>query len=425
MADWQNDIERYRNGELTPAEMHALEKKALSDPFLADALEGASFIEPHEFSSDMAAIRKAMEGKTVKTIPLWKRMMQVAAGLTILVLSGWILYTYYPPSNEKLAVIETPKAPGPMLSESDSLRVQAPDSIPVDFNTAPQVVQKAEVPAKNNINTRETKADINSEIQTDLLASKESKEEAEPTTTPSSPAIVLNGRVSGIAVQKDMPSLRADTTIGNNKTRAKKPLRTITGIVKDSEDGYIMPGVNVIVKGTTLGTMTDAEGKFELNLDSIPERLQFSFIGFESTEVAPGNKKTLDVIMDPAISELNEVVVVGYASSYDKEETETYMEWAAPDGGKRAYREYLHKNLRYPDVALNNNVEGRVTIQFTVETNGNISDIKVLRGIGFGCDEEVIRLIKSGPKWNPTKKNTVAVPDKVRVRMRFSLPKKK
>jgi hypothetical protein len=55
---------------------------------------------------------------------------------------------------------------------------------------------------------------------------------------------------------------------------------------------------------------------------------------------------------------------------------------------------------------------------------GQVSDFKVVRGIGFGCDEEVIRLIKAGPKWSPTKKNEEPIKDRVRVRMRFALPKK-
>ncbi len=56
MADVRDDIERYRKGELTPAQMHALEKKALSDPFLADALEGAESISPEDFAKDVSDI---------------------------------------------------------------------------------------------------------------------------------------------------------------------------------------------------------------------------------------------------------------------------------------------------------------------------------------------------------------------------------
>jgi hypothetical protein len=53
MRDWKTDIEKYKRGELTPAQMHALEKEALRDPFLADALEGADALDATTFSSDV------------------------------------------------------------------------------------------------------------------------------------------------------------------------------------------------------------------------------------------------------------------------------------------------------------------------------------------------------------------------------------
>ncbi|MBT1686614.1 hypothetical protein [Dawidia soli] len=59
MADDHHDIERYLNGELSPAEMHALEKKALYDPFLADALEGAAQLAPAELSADLQQLQNS------------------------------------------------------------------------------------------------------------------------------------------------------------------------------------------------------------------------------------------------------------------------------------------------------------------------------------------------------------------------------
>ena len=73
---------------------------------------------------------------------------------------------------------------------------------------------------------------------------------------------------------------------------------------------------------------------------------------------------------------------------------------------------------------MQNKVEGKVTIQFIIGTSGQLTDFKVVRGIGYGCEDEVIRLIKAGPKWSPTKRNEVPIRDRVRVRMRFALPKK-
>ena len=68
-------------------------------------------------------------------------------------------------------------------------------------------------------------------------------------------------------------------------------------------------------------------------------------------------------------------------------------------------------------------VDGKVTIQFTVEATGQLSDFKVVKGIGSGCDEEVIRLIQQGPTWTPAKKNNSSLKESVKVRMKFELPK--
>ncbi|HLF33855.1 MAG TPA: energy transducer TonB [Cyclobacteriaceae bacterium] len=74
-----------------------------------------------------------------------------------------------------------------------------------------------------------------------------------------------------------------------------------------------------------------------------------------------------------------------------------------PDGGISAFYEYVGKNLKYPNLARRNNIEGRVFIQFVVERDGSLTDIKTLKGIGGGCDEEAERIIGMAPKWKPGK----------------------
>lgn len=85
-------------------------------------------------------------------------------------------------------------------------------------------------------------------------------------------------------------------------------------------------------------------------------------------------------------------------------------------GGESAMRQFLGRNVNYPAAATRANVSGRVTVQFVVEKDGSIGQVKVLRGIGFGCDEEAIRVVQSMPKWNPGKQNGKPV------RVYFTLP---
>jgi protein TonB len=74
-------------------------------------------------------------------------------------------------------------------------------------------------------------------------------------------------------------------------------------------------------------------------------------------------------------------------------------------GGMDALARFLQKNLRYPTSAVNANVGGRVYMQFVVGQDGSITKIDVLKGIGFGCDEEAQRVVKLMPRWSPGKQS--------------------
>jgi len=74
-------------------------------------------------------------------------------------------------------------------------------------------------------------------------------------------------------------------------------------------------------------------------------------------------------------------------------------------GGEEAGVKFLTDNIHYPEQASENGIQGIVYVSFIIDSKGNVTDVKVLRGIGGGCDEEAIRVIKIMPKWNPGKQN--------------------
>lgn len=82
----------------------------------------------------------------------------------------------------------------------------------------------------------------------------------------------------------------------------------------------------------------------------------------------------------------------------------------SPIGGMEGFRKLLSKNLKYPKRAINNETQGRVFVSFTISKTGEVSDIKIHKGIGDGCDEEAMRVI-SLSRWTPGKQrgNPVAV----------------
>lgn len=88
--------------------------------------------------------------------------------------------------------------------------------------------------------------------------------------------------------------------------------RVITGVVTSSEDGSPMPGVNVLIKGTTTGVVTNSDGRYQITVNSEKDVLVFSFIGYTTLEVKAGTRRTIDVAMSVDVKPLQEVVVLGY-----------------------------------------------------------------------------------------------------------------
>src|SRR5688572_13767902 len=89
--------------------------------------------------------------------------------------------------------------------------------------------------------------------------------------------------------------------------------RTITGTVTSAEDGSALPGVNVLLKGTSTGTATDAGGKYSIQVPVSGGTLVFSFIGLVTQEIKSGTRSVVDVSMTMDVTQLSETVVTGYA----------------------------------------------------------------------------------------------------------------
>jgi TonB family protein len=86
-------------------------------------------------------------------------------------------------------------------------------------------------------------------------------------------------------------------------------------------------------------------------------------------------------------------------------------------GGVNALMQYLGSNINYPEQAKKDSIQGKVYVQFIVEKDGKINEVKVLRGIGGGCDEEAVRVIRNMPAWNPGLNE-----DGEAVRVSFNIP---
>src|SRR6478752_4406848 len=130
MRDFKNDIEKYLRGELTPAEMNALERKALNDPFLAEALEGAQLAGVENFHADMKSLEASLQDRlhstSGKVVSLWVWPMRIAAGLLLLAVSTFAIITLFDKDEvTEIAQVNENAAPASNSTTTDSISTEA------------------------------------------------------------------------------------------------------------------------------------------------------------------------------------------------------------------------------------------------------------------------------------------------------------
>jgi TonB family protein len=204
----------------------------------------------------------------------------------------------------------------------------------------------------------------------------------------------LQGRLPGVAI----------VSAGKDP----KATKTITGRVIAKDDHQPLPGVSIMVKGSSTGTVTDINGKFKLTLPPKADALVLAYIGYERKEVKVPSKNDADIELASSSRSLSEVVVTrspGY--SQDQEENTE----ARPYAGWDDFNKYIKDNATAID-----GKKGVVRLAFTVNPDGSLSDITVKKGISPAVDQKAINLLKNGPQWRGNKNGK---PETVRLRVRF------
>ena len=189
------------------------------------------------------------------------------------------------------------------------------------------------------------------------------------------------------------------------------------GVVKDA-DGKPIPGASVMVVGETRGTSTDRDGKFRMQ---VPEGsdVKVSFEGFKEhlLKLNPRYKDVAMLIaMTPGEGQTTQTTgatsmtspdgktlkTISQASTYNGETIFMVVEQQPQfPGGTEAMHKFLGDNIKYPEAARRAEVQGRVFLNFVVTKEGEIKDVTILKGIGFGIDEEALRVMSLMPRWTP------------------------
>ncbi len=438
-------IIKYKKGELSPEQMHALEKRALADPFLAEALEGIETISTDELVTDISAIEKRVFQKKNPAHAGLFTPLRIAAGVLLVVSSVFIVYQFIPKAESIALKTEKPnpenkKEEGQKV-KSEKLKVESgAEKIIVEnqkpkaeieetkkvepiASSSPSPIAKTHQPKSDNQGAgNETQSAVLKAPVQGLAAIEEQSAKTETEDDKVSKEIVTaEPKAAGVneisrARKKDFAASEAQrSAVPPTKSR---DLQSISGQVVTAEDSSPLPGVSVTVKGTSIGTVTDLKGNYTISTEGENRPLVFSFIGLQQQEVDASGKNKIDVTMKDDATQLSEVVVTGLGLAKD-EDHEPVITLAEPIGGKKAYDTYLESHLKYPDEALKNKIKGKAGIEFKVSLDGSLKDFRVIKKLGYGCEEEIIRLVKEGPKWVPSTEDNKPTESTVRVRLRF------
>lgn len=448
------DIEKYHRGQLSNREMHDLEKAALDDPFLADALEGYETAGV-DVAADLAGLKKRLADSTEnhKVIPMgagrssfpWLR----AAALVVLVAGAGLLVYQFAFHKEKKS------AENIALSQpKEKQEANATDSIP-----------ETTVPAKGNsaaITKKQSHDTISSRLDASFLAANQNSDgdgvldsitvSSEPNATivatvPSVKTSAEKGLKDKEIVLKKITDVkdyeRSDDNAGFYKRKsdsAKQELafgmtarsprvgrsnnelnrvynsnnqynyqvnnqsyRTnlFRGRVTDSANNAL-PFANVTNTADNVGTYADAQGNFTLISPDSVLNVQVRSIGFENTNVQLKNFVANNQITLPEDKSLGEVVISNKRPNSDRSRATTLtLEEPEPVDGWVNYDTYLANNLVVPENFRSRQTGngGEVRLSFEINKNGEPVNITVDQSLCESCDKEAIRLIKEGPKW--------------------------
>lgn len=327
MPNDPDDLRRYLNNEMTTPERHAFEKKALADPFLAEAIEGAETLSPEQFGKDVNKLSERIARPARRGF----LTLRIAAGFAALLALGWLIYRSVPPSPQPLAqngadsTLAEKDTTRPMLTLAPSKTAESPPQEQPRVTSAPAAdKEKTTEPVQPSAVTPEpatTKVAETAAVAEDAAKAEEEIRETAPKTAAS-------GASTPKSIQLDVAEKRALSK--NDRTKTSEVITPILPVADD-------------------------------------------------TDFSP----------------------------------------AAPEGGAEAYRRYLEENREMPKEAQQAGVHGLVTIDFTVSAGGEPGDYVVFKSMGHGCDQELIRLIQTGPRWTPAKRKGKPEVSTVRVSLMF------
>lgn len=402
------DIEKYWKGQLTTTQMHALEKAAMDDPFLADALEGYR-MAPQPVAPALDALAKRLtervEDKKVVALPKIK-WWRAAAAAVLLIGSSVLAYQLFFSQKQEIATVNN-KVPAVANTVADSANTTAPI---IKNDTA--IASNLAVAKTKHIKPTYLSAakEVPTNSANDTIAAPSGADVAM-----TAPAVVVDdskGRSAEPIPTKEAVAKKTDA--GDN--REVKGLVSNNNVLQGRLNGVVLDPMNQPVAGAIVKlegqknniiTQTDKLGNFSFNYTDSTAFASVSSVGFQTQQLQLRNDLNFSnrIQLQPMNNALNEVVVVGYGTDKKKNSNTAprnsklngAVQQATPSVSMDAYNEYLDKNKRVPESLLA--VHGDVVLSFEINNKGVYKDFVIEKSLQPQLDAEAIRLVKEGPSW--------------------------
>ena len=421
------DIEKYHKGLLSPKEMNELEKAALDDPFLADALEGYGSTTVN-VSSDLSDLEKKLEERISdrKVISMTSpgssfKWWKAAAAIVVLGGLGYFVFQISTDNRHKEVAdkLEVKKAAIPLPPiNADSNRLTT-ESTGVSSNNKAADSQARSKPRKKNAvmsesNLYSTEKDVAVETAKPALnykAKNDSITIKKPTSRVSAPAAAMESMtISDDKANPEALIFKKEAVSGNQQR-----INYFNGRIKDANNNPL-PFANITITKNDIGTYADAQGRFTLVSPDSILNVQVRSVGFENSAVQlKNNVASNEVVMQENKTVPDKVLSLQKPDTSRSRMTNVKFEELEPADGWNNYSTYLANNINVPeDLKRKEDMKGQVQLSFEVNQQGDPINIKVEKSLCGKCDEEAVRLIKQGPKWKKKNKKakriTISVP---------------
>ncbi len=414
------NLKEYIQGHRQGKEANKFERQAMNDPFLQDAIDGFDTING-EHMIDIQNLEKEIGKRIRQKSKSGKNRwftISIAASIALLIgIGSLILLNVNTDFNEPVIAQSDIKEDSGIMYEDEIIlsdpsiaeekiisvkkeSLEKTSSKPAIGSVTAHTISSATKAHKEGFEINGDSANKNI-IEKDIF--KQEMISSTPPVIPIEKKPIENKLAGQFPKQSDDISSQLSGTLeGVAVQPVLSKQRLIYGKIT-GERGEPIPGANIKLEGTTIGTITDMDGKYSLNIpNDNNDKLVATYLGYETKELAI--KDSVDIQLEPSYLALDEVVVVGYGKTKKKSFTGGVTNIDTDIFEEKEFKAYFEEN-RQKDICKGEKASLRAC--FTIDKNGTPTNIKIQKSNCKELEEEVIEMLEAGPEWSKTGKKII------------------